>query len=325
MANEAGEPAESTSQELRGIIDSGAESFSVDGLVKAAEVVTKKTKEDELPAAEKKAGEEEGKEKPAGEEKTTPPGTEEGKEKPGEEEGKEKPPAEPLKEEVPEGVKKRLATVTRKRHDAERREATTAEENKKLLDRIKVLEQPGESEAEPNIDDFNTEAEYQDAVIEWKTDKKIAARDIAQKAKEKEDFQKEQEAETQKREDNFKTELKKGVEKFEDFEDVVEDLNLTGDMIQILESLPNIPEMVYELGNNQKVVDELVDLPFLEAAYKMKEISNGLKGKKTTKAPAPITPVSTSGGTVKSPENMTMKEYTAFRNKQEAEKRGTAG
>jgi hypothetical protein len=312
MTIESSEPAESTSQELRGVVDSGAESFAVDGLVEAAE--TAETKGDETPAKEEKpAGEKEGKEKPS-EEKP-------GKEKPGE----EKPPAEPLEEELPKGIKKRLATVTRKRHDAERREAATAEKNQKLLDKIKTMEHPGEAGKEPHLDDFDTEAEYQDAIIEWRTDQKIAERDAAQKVKDEKDLQKEQDAKTEKREENFRAELEKGVEKYEDFEDVIEDLNITGDMIHILESLPNVPEMVYELGSNPETVTEIVDLPFLEAAYRMKEISDGLKGKKATKAPKPIKPVSTTGGVIKSPENMTMKEYTAYRDKQDAEKRGQLG
>ena len=106
------------------------------------------------------------------------------------------------------------------------------------------------------------------------------------------------------------------------FEEVIEDLNITGDMINILESLPNIPEVVYELGKNQEAVSDLVEMPFLQAAYRMKTISDELIKKKATKAPAPINPVTSSGGAIKSLEKMSMSEYSAYMDKRDKERKG---
>ena len=318
MENVTGDPAESASQELRGIVDDGGESFAVDGIVEKAE----EKEEKETPAAEEKPTEEKpGEEKPTeekpGEKKLT-------EEKPGKEASDEKPPAEPVDEELPKGIKKRLATITRKRHDAERDAEATRAENAELRTKLDALEHPGsETEGEePQIDNFDTEEEYLEAVTDWKADQKIAEREAAWEAEQEEKVREEQEATAQERQGAFKSELEKGVEKYEDFEDVIEDLNITGDMINILESLPNIPDIVYMLGNSPDTVKELVDLPFLQVAYKMKTISDGLAKKKNTKAPAPVKPVGTSGGVIKSLESMSMSEYNAYMDKKDKERKG---
>ena len=326
MSDQVTEPKKSASQELRGVVDPGSESFAVDGISEIAEI---ETKEDKTPAKE---------EKPAGEKETTAPASEEGgkKEAEGKEAGEikegekkevkedeEKPPAEPSEEDVPAGVKKRLATVTRKRRDAERTAATLQTQNQELLSRIEALEHPeSKTGKEPQIDEYETEEEYLEAVSDYKADQKIAERDEAAQVEQEEKDREGQEAAAEERQTAFKAELEKGIKKFDDFEEVIEDLNITGDMIQILETLPNIPEMVYALGNDSDKVAELVDMPFLQAAYVMKEISNELTKKKSTKAPAPIKPVSTSGGAIKSLESMSQAEYNKYRDKQDQEKRG---
>ena len=296
------EPLESVSQEIAGVIDTGEESFSVDS---TPAPVQGKTEE-----SEEKPGEE----KPAQE---TAPALEEGGEK--EELAAEELPAE----ELPKGVKKRLATVTRKRHEAERETMVVRAENRELLTRLKKLEHPGtEPGQEPQIDDFDTEEEYLEAVSEHKADLKVAERDAVQREEWEKEAQGKQEEDAQVRQDNFQAKLKEGIEKHEDFEEVIEDLNITGDMIHILESLPNISDVVYELGNNPKAVADLVEMPFLQAAYRMKAISDGLAKKKTTKAPAPIVPVSTTGGLMKGLENMSQAEYNLYMDKRDKERKG---
>ncbi|MCK4525967.1 hypothetical protein KAW18_01245 [candidate division WOR-3 bacterium] len=292
------EPLESVSQEIAGVIDTGADSFTVDNTPTPVEGKTG----DSL--AEEKPGEEP-EEKP-GETSTETPG--------------EKPVSD---EDLPKGVQKRLATVTRKRRDAERTAATLQAQNQELFARIEALEHPERESGEaPQVDDFDTEEEYLEAVSDYKADQKIAEREANQEANQAEEIRKGQEAEAAARQDALRKNLQKGVEKFKDFEDVIEDLNITGDMINILETLPNIPEVAYTLGSNPDTVEELVGLPYLQAAYRMKEISDGLSKKKKTKAPNPITPVSTTGGMVKSLEQMTQAEYNAHMNARDKERRG---
>lgn len=298
MADEQ-QPAESVSQEIAGVVDTGAESFTVD---KTPTPVEGKT--GDLPAEEK-------------------PGKEPG-ETPGETPAEERPEETPAgEEELPKGIKKRLATITRKRYDAERETAVLRAQNEELLSRINAPEHPGaKTNEEPLIDDFDTEEEYFEAVSEFRADQKIAQRDADQEAAQAEKIREGQEAEASARQEVFRDKLQEGVERYGDFEEVVSDLNITGDMINILESFSNIPEVVYELGTKPELVKELIGMPFLDAAYKMKGISDGLKGKKTTKAPDPINPVSTTGGAIKSLEQMPQAEYNAYRDKQDAERRG---
>ena len=322
MADQTTEPSESTSQELRGVIDTGDESFAVDGIDEIAEVVG--TKEGGgTSAAEEKPGEKPGAEKPTEKKEDTAPASEEGDGK--KEEAGEKPEEKPSEseEELPKGIKKRLATITRKRHDAERASANLQAQNAELLSRIEALEHPGtQSEGEPQIENFDTEEEYLEAVTDWKVDQKFAEREATLQAEWEEKDRAGQEAVAQGRQEAFRTELEEGVKKFEDFETVIEDLNITGDMIHILESLPNIPEVVYKLGNSPDTVAELVGMPFLQVAYKMKTMSNDLAKKKSTKAPAPVRPVSTTGGAIKSLESMSMREYSAYRDRQDKERKG---
>lgn len=295
-------PAESVSQEIAGVIDTGAESFAVDN----------------TPApVEGKTGDLSAKEKPGEKPGETP------EKKPGEETPGKTPESPTGDEDLPRGIKKRLATITRKRHDAERETATIRAENETLQAKINAFEHPkSEAGAEPQIDDFDTEEEYLEAVSEYKADQKVAQRDADQKTEQAEKIRKGQETEAQARQETFKDELRKGVEKYEDFEEVIEDLNITGDMIHILESFSNIPEVVYELGGKPEMVAELIEMPFLQAAYRMKEISDGLTRKKTTKAPDPITPVSTTGGLMKGLEQMTQAEYNAHMDKRDRERKG---
>jgi hypothetical protein len=292
-------------------VDTGEESFSVESAPVPVDVKTGETPTEKKP--EDKPGKKPG-------------------EKPGEELG-EKPPGEkPTEkldetptgdEDIPAGVKKRLATVTRKRRDAERDAAAARAENQELLSRIEALEHPESKPGEePKVDDFENEEEYLEAVSEYRADQKFAEREATQKAEKEEEVREGQEAEAQARQESLIGKLQKGVEKYEDFEDVVENLNITGDMIQILESFPNIPDVVYALGNDPEMVAKLVDMPFLQAAYTMKEISDGLAKKKSTKAPDPITPVTTTGGVIKSLEQMSMGEYTAYMDKRDKEKKG---
>jgi hypothetical protein len=303
VEQQSAEPSESTSQQLAGIVDTGEESFSVESAPVPIDGKTGETPTEETPGEkpEEKPGEKP-EEKPSGETPTEKPGAE---------------------EDLPKGVQKRLATMTRKRRDAERETATTRAENQELLSRIEALEhpelKPGE---EPKVDDYDTEEEYLEAVSEYRADQKFAKREADQKAEAEEEIREGQETEAQARQEVLIGKLQKGVEKYEDFEDVVEDLNITGDMIQILESFPNIPDVVYALGNDPEIVAKLVDMPFLQAAYTMKEISDGLAKKKSTKAPDPIKPVTTTGGTIKSLESMSQKEYNEYRDKQDQEKRG---
>jgi hypothetical protein len=310
MTTEPTEPSESVSQEITGVIDTGAESFTVDKTPAPVEGKTgglpaKETLGEEL---EKKPGETP--KEPTGE---TP--KESVEEKPG-----EKPTDD---EELPKGIKKRLATITRKRYDAERETAVLRAQNEELLARINAPEHPeAKTNEEPAIDDFDTEEEYLEAVSEFRADQKVAQRDADQEAAQAEKIREGQEAEASARQEVFRDKLQGGVEKYGDFEEVVSDLNITGDMINILESFSNIPEVVYELGTKPELVKELIGMPFLDAAYKMKEISDNLVKKKSTKAPDPIKPVSTTGGTIKNLEQMSQAEYNAYRDKQDAERRG---
>jgi len=89
-----------------------------------------------------------------------------------------------------------------------------------------------------------------------------------------------------------------------------------------MERLPNLGDVAYELGKKSGLVEDIADMPAIEAALKLKEISDNLKIKKTTSAPIPVRTVRGSGGGIKSLEDMSMPEYIKFRDKQDKERQG---
>lgn len=322
-----GEPGESVTQEAKAVgMDEGAESFAVDKTIAPEEGTQEKEETTEETTPEDKSGEAEPKEGDEGEEgeKTK---AEEGE--PGEE-GKEKEPAEGEEgeegeEDLPKGVKKRLATITRKRREAERLAEALEAENEQLKQSLELKDTKEEPElnlTEPDIEDFDTIEEYEEAVIDYKADLKFAAKEKKRKEAEAEEAAAQQAEVQRERFERVQRALKKGLEKYEDFEDVMAAVDVTDDMITVMDRLPNTSDVAYYLGKHEDVTDELTEASFVDMTLGLKKISDDLKKKKTTKAPHPIRPVGSSSGGIKTPEQMNMAEYNAWRDKQEKARKG---
>jgi hypothetical protein len=315
------DPAMSVSQTGPNIvIDTGKDSFAVDI---TPEPVEGKTEEAEAPAepeekAEPKEGEaepKEGEEEPAKTKEKEEAAVEEKKKEEG---GEEEPP-------LPKGVQKRIDVITRKRREAERQTEALFRENEEL----KKLIQTAETEKkisleleEPDIDKFETEEEYQKAIIDYRVNLALAKQAEEVRKEQAVAAQREQERIAQKKLEDIQASLSKGYGKYDDFEEAIKDLNVTSDMLYIMDRLPNMADVAYYLGKNLNMTSEIVDMAAYDAAFKLKEISDTLKSKRTTKAPAPIKPVVATGGDVKTPEQMSMAEYMKYRDKQEKERRG---
>ena len=294
------EPKKSVSQELQGEVDKGEESFSVD----TAPIETKS--ESDAPAEE------------VVEEDTPEPEVEEGGEV--EEEVVEKKPILD-DDKLPKGVQKRLDKMRRKQGDAER-------EAESLRAEVDVLKKAAEARpdigARPDITNFETEGEYLEALTDYKVEKALAEREEKRIEKDKELAEKRQEdlAKQRYREIQRALQESSAAKSNDDFDDVIENLKITDTMIQVMERLPNFGDVAYELGKKSSLVNDIAEMPAIEAALKLKEISDNLKTKKTTKAPAPIRPVGGSGGGIKSLEDMSQAEYNKFRDKQDKERKG---
>jgi len=295
------EPNESASQEMTSVIDTGEESFAVDN-IKPAEV------QEKSPAEPKKEPEKKESEKPEKDSKGT--------EEPETKEAENEPP---IDDELPKGIQKRINTITRKRRDAERELEELRKENASLKTAAQNLK---ESTEEPKIDDFENEEDYQNAIIDYRVERKLSKQAKEAKKTKESDIKEQQETDAQEKMEGIQKKIRKGFDKYSDFENTIADLDVTDDMLKIMDKLPNIVDIVYYLGKNPEIAIGLTDISKIDVTFQLKDISDTLKAKKTTKAPKPIKPTSATGASIKTMENMTMAEYNKARDQQDKERRG---
>ncbi len=173
------------------------------------------------------------------------------------------------------------------------------------------------SDQKPNPDNYDTHAEYVEAVADYKLD------------------QREKERVSKEKEDQVKTEYQKSTQAFQskviefkqvakDFDEVLEDIDDIPMSISLKDSIlssDNGPKILYELAKNRDEYMRINSLNYgaaarefgkLEAAYAKSEKN---AEKKTTKAPPPIDPIGSKGSvkSAKNPDDMSYQEYKAYR------------
>jgi len=262
------------------------------------------------------------------EERETPviPKTEKKEEK--KEAPEEKPSEEPLPKKVEEKpkekdpVQRRIDEITRKRRDAERErdyERTKRMELEEELKKAKSVTPLGEK---PKLENFETEADYLEALADWKVEQKFKV--------ESEKVSKETEsAEEKKAIDETYQELDekmgKGRTKYADFNELVLDkeLKISEAMVEAILFSDTAEDVLYYLGKHPEEAADIAGLSPLKVAHELGKIEAKINAppptpptKKTTKAPEPITPVKTTGVTERDPNDMTPQEYREWREKQ---------
>jgi len=294
------------------------------------------------PKADKEEAEEkaEGKEKPS-EEKKEPPKDEKDEKKEGEE--KPKPGKKPEKFEYPEEVvklakkysQKRINQITREKYEEKRaRENAEKElaEAKKKLDEARTAGKKAELTAtKPIIDDFETEAEFHEALGRWSAKMELHEQEASRQEKSE---QPEKQVETeQDRINRIKT---LGEETYPDFMDVVSAIPLTKETFEAASDSDHAIEILYHLGENPELAQKIsglkaplaiareigrIEAQFLEE--EIPEVTESLPGQdnefaekskpKQDKArPSPPTPVKPLGGggkAVRSLEHASLDEY----------------
>ncbi len=120
-------------------------------------------------------------------------------------------------------------------------------------------------EGKPTPDDFETHADYVDALADWKVEQKLKERD-----------QREQETrvktEYQKRTDSFRTQVKTFQETHDDFADVIEavdDIPMSPIVQDIFLEAENGPELMYELAKDRKNYERICRMNSKDAAFAM--------------------------------------------------------
>ena len=322
-------PKASVSQELTGVVDVGKESFSVDTTPPPVE--GKPAEDAEEKPEEKKEVEEKKEEPPASEEEKKE--DEEVKPKEAIEKREVKSKLEPGVEfdddKLPKGVQSRLARMRQYQGKAERRAEAAEVELKVLREQAKPKVDIGDEPKRPDINAFESEDEYDKArdkyledLTAFRVKQAIAEQGETQRQADVEAVKKTQEDIQRERQTEIQRGLREGADKYDDFEDAIKDVQIPNFMIEILEKLPNLGDVAYRLGKEPGLLDEISMLSTVDATMRLLELSNSLKPKKTTKAPAPIKPVTTAGGGIKSLEQMSYPEYKKYMQKRERERKG---
>jgi hypothetical protein len=249
-----------------------------------------------------------------------------GKEEKAEGEGeelKEKEPApkaeaEPLVKKEKDPVQKRIDELTKKRREAERQVEFERSKRLELEAELKKVKASVPATDKPKAGDFETEADFVEALTDWKIEQRI--RTEMEKATKVVKEREEKKAIDDTYSDLDET-MDRGHEKYEDFDEVVlnKDLVLTDTMTEAVLFSDKADDILYFLGKHPEISESISKLPPLRIAQELGKIEERLgkpatpPPKKTTKAPAPLTPLKTTGVVDKDPSQMTPKEYRAWR------------
>ena len=202
------------------------------------------------------------------------------------------------------GFEKRISKLTKQKAKAQseadywRNEALKYQNQKTEAPKAETKK---ETQGRPKADDFENHDDYIEAVAEWKADQKIAEREQKEKeAKIKADF----DSRLAKHEER----LKAFVKAHGDFDDVIAEI---GDEVvpvtiqQIILDSENGPELMYELAKDKDEYKRISSLNPTAAAKELGKLEAKIEArrdssekpteKKTTRAPAPLKPVSGAG------------------------------
>jgi len=240
--------------------------------------------------------------------------------------------SEPGKDETPAWMKREITKARNRQREAER---VAQEQTARLDQALKALERvTGNSAADatkrnegedprPNRTTFDDPDAYEDALIQW------SSRQAAKSAKveaEKDRVEAERRSQIESVQRSWNEKVAKAAEKFPDFEDVVyaDDVTITPVMSQVILHADNGPELAYHLGQHPDEAKRIASLDPPRQALEIGKLAASLVEKPAvSKAPPPIRTVgSRAVAARKSPQEMSMEEYAAYRREQDAVKRG---
>lgn len=177
-----------------------------------------------------------------------------------------------------------------------------------------------EATGAPSPDDFDTQAEYIQAITEWNLNKREAKKQADDKAAQ---TLAAKEALVEK----YKTQAEALATQHEDYDEVMEgadDIIVPPTIQQMILESEVGAQLAYEFAKNKDEFAKICALPDLQAAKEFGKFEDRvLKAEpkqkpveaKTTKAPKPITPVGgkSAGAIAKSPDEMNFQEFKKWR------------
>lgn len=194
-------------------------------------------------------------------------------------------------------------------------------------------QRPAQKEAatagRPKEEEFDSHAEYVEALTDWKLDQKLSDRDAR-------DRQTKVQTEFQKRVSTHVERVNAFKSEHDDFDEALEDVDdipISVAVQEVILDSDNGPELMYELAKNRAEYARICALSPLAAARELGKFESklnassdgGPKEVKKTKAPAPITPVgsksASSGKKSIFDPNLSQAEYERLREEQRARRR----
>ncbi len=218
-----------------------------------------------------------------------------------------------------DAVQRRFNELTKLRREAER--GLEYERKKRIeleeeLSKVKRTMPQGSSEGKPKIDDFEDDADYYEALTEWKIEAKLKAKDEEMSRATKQANEK---AGIDRIYQELNGKIEKGSAKYADFNELVlnENLKFSDAMVESILMSDTAEDILYYLGKHPEESAVIAKFPPLKVAHELGKIEARLNvpRKKLTRTPDPISPVNAIGVTDKDPANMTPREYRAWREK----------
>jgi len=216
---------------------------------------------------------------------------------------------------VPKGVQKRIDRLTREKYrkDAEnemlRRELEQARSRQADAQR-----QPAEGAPKP--EQFASYEAFLEAKAEWKAEQKVTEVLNRQQESARQQTAQQRQAEAQQ---SWDKQVDAAVELYDDFEEVAlsPDVPVSSAMAEAIQLADKGADVLYYLGKHREEAAKIARMDPLRAAVAIGRIEATLARpapKKTTSAPAPISPVGARAAVSKDPDKLSVDEWLRQRN-----------
>jgi len=245
-------------------------------------------------------------------------------------ENTDKDKKEVKEDDLKDPVEKRIGKLTKKWRTTERERDFERAKRLEAEAELAKLKSQIPSADKPKREDFEDDAEFLEALTDWKVESKLKTHSEVVTKKIGEDAEKQAAAEIEQELEEIS---EKGQDKYEDYGAVVfdKDLVLTQGMVETALLTDIAEDILYYLGKNPDISAAIGEMPALKAAKEIGKIEARLvaekkkpdekkadppaPAKKLTQTPEPIDPVRSTGAIDKDPSQMSAKEYRAWREK----------
>lgn len=239
------------------------------------------------------------------------------------EEGEQQPQSK--SQNAKQRLRRKLREEQAARFEAEERSRQLEEKFSALESKLEGVINP--PPPRPSRDDFDSEEQYEDALLDWRIGQQSsspvsepaaasAQQDYGQAPQAPQESADIVSPEVRK---NWESQLETASDKYDDFEDAMFSIpreSMTDNMTFAIMESDQGGEVAYFLGNNHSEAARIAGLTPAQQIREIDALASKFKPKQTS-APEPVRPISGSGDSGgKDPEKMSPEEYRRWRNSQ---------